>query len=1149
MILDVEKHSTREDMTIKRDGDALLCRDPSLFYEKGQGWRPIFWIVDDEHRVESILKQLRVTLPSVYQIVSVPSFDCRPYDRMSPSFPIMIQRVQGLLKLCEAKEHPLCIVLSLSSFMQRIPALETLHATMLTLQKGQNIGRDNVLKHFQHLGFQKNDVVRAAGDYALRGSIVDCFSPTLPFPVRLDFFGDTLESIKTFDVLTQQSKESLEALTLIPVSEILLNEATIAHFRVSFRSHASSIDGPLYQALSQGRSFSGMEHFLPLFYPTMTLIEDTVTRPFIGGEAAVFEKAKDFLERLHDAYHEREKPSPGDRPYYPLPPHFLYRTEEECFPLQQAQPYSFIAPLVGIAHAKVMGLAPLIGALHETSQKRAIIIGCKTEGVRERIHHLLKEHNLICNMLDTLHNDLLPAPGIYTLLYPLEEGFEHSIGLFVPDHFLIGKGASHSLQKKAIERFFKEINTYSTGDFLVHRHHGIGQYLGLETVNVDALLHDCLVLSYADEAKLFLPVENMDLLTSFARSDALVEVDRLGSMAWKNRKEKAKKKLLEVAHYLLEVAAKRHMKKGHPFAIASSDHRLLYTQFSKGFPYVETEDQSNAILDVEKDLSSGRPMDRLICGDVGFGKTEVALRAAFLVASKGAQVIVIVPTTLLARQHFVHFQKRFRDFNLRVEMLCRLVKPKKAEDIRHDVKEGRIHIVIATHAAFSEKLQFHDLGLVIVDEEHHFGVKQKERLKLLRADVHVLTLTATPIPRTLQMSLTGLREMSLMTTPPNDRLPIRTFVLEQDFSLLREVILREHQRGGQVFVVTPRLEDLPKLLETLQKNLPHLRIGTAHGQMNATDLENIVQKFYDHAFDILLCTNIIESGIDIPNANTMIVHKAHLFGLAQLYQMRGRIGRGKRQSYAYLTVPKDQHMGDNALKRLHILQSLDTLGAGFNLASHDLDLRGAGNIVGEEQSGHVREVGVELYQQMLQETLNTLKAERASSSKDDPSSIVSDNPQTVVFEFSPTLNLGVSVLLPEDYIRDLGLRLSLYKRASDLHTKDAIHAFAVELVDRFGPLPKEAQQFLKILELKDLCYRASIEKIDAGAKGIVIQFHNNTPPYPEKLLAYLEKNARILRLRPDGKLVLSGNLESVEKRLSLTEKLCTSLAQMGAKKD
>lgn len=1153
----LETHSAIEDMdviddkTITKDGRALLCLDHDILSDGKKQWRPVLWIVEDEKHVESTLKQLRATLPRVYQVITLPSFDCRPYDRLSPSPQVMSQRVKSLLTIYEAyldpsEASPLCVVLSLASFMQRVPPLEGIYATMLRLKKGENLGRENLFKHFQMLGFQKNDVVRMVGDYAFRGSIVDCFSPTCPSPVRLDFFGDTVESIKTFDVFTQQSKDFVEDLHFIPVSELLLNEKTIAQFRVAFRSHAASVDVPLYQALSQGRSFSGMEHFLPLFYPMMTLIDAYLDHPIVTGDGAIFDKAKTFLEAIKDTYHERKQTSPGDRPYYPLPPHLLYRTEEDFAHLKHIQSDPFVAALNGIDHAKVMGLSSLIATLKEKSHEKAIIIGCKSEGARERIHHLLKENGLDYHALDSVSHHM--SFGLYTLLYPLEEGFEHAIGVFVPDHFFIGKGTPHHFQKRTMERFFKEINTYNTGDFLVHRHHGIGKYLGLETVSVDALLHDCLVLGYAEEAKLFLPVENMDLLTSFARSDALVEVDRLGSTAWKNRKEKAKKKLLEVAHYLLEVAAKRHMKKGHAFLMDEPSDRLLYAQFSKGFPYVETDDQARAILDVENDLASGKPMDRLICGDVGFGKTEVALRAAFLVASKGAQVIVIVPTTLLARQHYAHFQKRCKDFNLRVEMLCRLVKPKKTEDIRREVREGGVNILIATHAAFSDKLHFHNLGLVIVDEEHHFGVKQKERLKLLRADVHVLTLTATPIPRTLQMSLTGLREMSLITTPPHDRLPIRTFVLEQDFSLLREVILREHQRGGQIFVVTPRLEDLPKLLDTLKKAVPHLRIDVAHGQMNATELENVVQKFYDHDFDILLCTNIIESGIDIPNANTMIVHKAHLFGLAQLYQMRGRIGRGKRQSYAYLTVPKDQHLGENALKRLQILQSLDTLGAGFNLASHDLDLRGAGNIVGEEQSGHVRDVGVELYQHMLQEALATLKAERQTTAKNTEDMPISKDDQIVDFEFSPTLNLGVSVLLPEAYIRDLGLRLSLYKRASNLHEKEAIHAFAIELVDRFGPLPKEAQQFLKILELKDLCYRASIEKIDAGAKGIVIQFYQNTPPNFEKLMAYLQKNANILRLRPDGKLVLSGNLESTEKRLSLTEKLCTTLAQMMEKK-
>ncbi len=602
----------------------------------------------------------------------------------------------------------------------------------------------------------------------------------------------------------------------------------------------------------------------------------------------------------------------------------------------------------------------------------------------------------------------------------------------------------------------------------MHRNHGVGKYLGLETVTVERIKHDCLLLEYTDGNKLFLPVENMDVLTYFAKNDAVVDLDRLGTAAWQQKKAKTKAKLLEVAAYLLEVAAKRQLKEGIVLGTESVD----YDAFCKGFPYVETDDQAQAIADVENDLISGKPMDRLVCGDVGFGKTEIALRAAFIAAAGGHQVALVVPTTLLARQHFATFQNRFKHTPFRVEMLCRLVKPKKAQEIYNDAVSGKINILISTHAAFSHKLSFADLGLLIIDEEHHFGVKQKEKLKTLRADIHVLTLTATPIPRTLQMSLTGIREMSLITTPPLDRLPVRTFVLEQDFTILRDVMLREHQRGGQTFFVSPRTLDLQELYHKITQTAPELRVAMAHGQMPAAELEDKIQDFDDHKYDVLLSTNIIESGIDIPNANTLIVHKAHLFGLAQLYQIRGRIGRGKKQGYAYLTVPYDQLLTEAATKRLKVLQSLDHLGAGFNLASHDMEIRGSGNLIGEQQSGHIREVGVELYQHMLQEAILSLRTkEFADEAIRDP-----------LEDFTPILNLGLPVLIPETYIADLSLRLGLYKRLSSLKKTDQIEAFAAELIDRFGPFPEEVSNLIKIIDLKQLCYRIGGEQNGSGGE-------------------------------------------------------------------
>ncbi|MBX9977489.1 MAG: transcription-repair coupling factor, partial [Alphaproteobacteria bacterium] len=1070
---------------------------------------------------------------------TLPAFDCIPYDRVSPSQNVLSARVEALLALHRLKSarKKVCLVLCVESFLQRVPPTSILAHHDLTLAMGDRISRDSLLGFFRDMGFRRSETVYEVGDYAVRGSIVDCFPPSLSSPVRLDFFGDDIESIRLFDALSQQSTQEVVDVALTPVSELLLNDTTIEAFRTEFRRNGGSMDAPLYQAISNGRSYGGMEHFTPLFYPHMATIIDCVEAPTFVWGFGVKEKLCDTFGRIHLYYKERCQSSIGERPYSPLRPEKLYLSEnesEEMFEtgvhLQAVVKESlipFVRPLLRFDNAKIMGLHALVEKVKEASVQKVVVIACKTDGALARAKALFQEFDLSLRTL--VHfSEIGSSFGLVGLIYPALEAVETDNFILLPDTFFFGgRKKTKKSKQESIDHFLSELNAYAPGDFLVHTNHGVAKYLGLETVSVDRIKHDCLVLEYAESNKLFLPVENMEVLTTFAKEGAIVNVDTLGTAAWQHKKAKTKVKLLEVAAYLLKIAAERQLKTG----VICDTKPDAYEIFCKGFPYIETDDQAQAIADVEEDLISGKPMDRLVCGDVGFGKTEVALRAAFIAVSSGQQVVIVVPTTLLARQHFAHFQARFKDTPYNVEMICRLVKARKASEIRQGLQEGNVHIVIATHAVFSDKLQFANLGLLIIDEEHHFGVKQKERLKTFRADIHVLTLTATPIPRTLQMSLTGIRDMSLITTPPVDRLPVRTFMLEQDFTLLRDVMMREFNRGGQIFFVSPRLEDLPRLKEKITSIAPELRIAVAHGQMSPSDLEDVIQDFYDHRFDVLLSTNIIESGIDIANANTLIVHKAHLFGLAQLYQIRGRIGRSKKQGYAYLTVPVDTDLTEAAEKRLKVLQSLDHLGAGFSLASHDMDIRGSGNLVGEQQSGHIREVGVELYQHMLQEAILSLRTEDVKH-------------ELTTGDFTPTLNLGIPVLIPETYVGDLSLRLGLYKRLSSLKDKESVEAFAAELIDRFGPLPSEVTNLINIIELKQLCYAAGIEKIDAGAKGLVIQFYKNTFARPEKLMAYMQKNPKFLKIRPDQKLVLTTDFENLSRRLTITTKLCQALVML-----
>ncbi len=633
-------------------------------------------------------------------------------------------------------------------------------------------------------------------------------------------------------------------------------------------------------------------------------------------------------------------------------------------------------------------------------------------------------------------------------------------------------------------------------------------------------------MHYAGGDKLYLPVENIEMLTRYGSDESGVQLDRLGGVAWQTRKARLKQRIRDMAEKLIKVAALRELRQ----APVLNPPDGVYDEFSARFPYEETEDQEASIGAVLGDLASGRPMDRLICGDVGFGKTEVALRASLIAVLAGKQVAVVVPTTLLARQHFHTFTERFRGFPVKVAQASRLITPKERAEVKAGIKSGDIDIVIGTHALLAKGVEFADLGLLIVDEEQHFGVQHKERLKQLREDVHVLTLTATPIPRTLQLALSGVREMSLISTPPVDRLAVRTYVMPFDPVILREALLRERFRGGQTFFVVPRIADLDDAEAFLKEHAPELKVARAHGQMGSRELDQVMNAFYDRQYDVLLSTSIVESGLDIPSANTLIVYRADMFGLAQLYQLRGRVGRSKIRAYAYFNIPADARLTPTAEKRLKVLQSLDTLGAGFVLASHDLDIRGAGNLLGEEQSGHIREVGFELYQSMLEEAVAALRGGEG---------VIED-------QWSPRINLGTSVLIPEEYVPDLQVRLTLYRRLSGVESHEAIESFAAELIDRFGPLPQEVRHLLDIVEIKGLCRQAGIEQIDAGPKGAVIAFRNKTFANPEGLIDFIRKEGKQVKLQPDHRLIYYANWETPEERLAGARDLLQRLVKIAA---
>jgi transcription-repair coupling factor (superfamily II helicase) len=763
------------------------------------------------------------------------------------------------------------------------------------------------------------------------------------------------------------------------------------------------------------------------------------------------------------------------------------------------------------------------------------IIASYSRGARERLKGLLSDHGAPkLAEADGWQAALGTATSktVAMVVLPIDHGFSTpDVALLSEQDILGDRLVRRRKSKKSADAFLAEMAALTPGDLIVHVEHGIGRYEGLASIPVGQSPHDCVTLVYAGGDKLYVPVENIDVLSRYGSGgEGAVGLDRLGGEAWQRRKAKLKERITAIAHELIATAAQRALRPGVTMELDPS----AYASFVDRFPYSETEDQDRVITEVLDDLASGTPMDRLVCGDVGFGKTEVAMRAAFAAAMSGYQVAVIAPTTLLARQHFSNFVERFADTPLQLGRLSRLVPATEAAKTRDGLADGSIDIVIGTHAVLSKTVNFKRLGLVIVDEEQRFGVNHKEQLKALKTDVHMLTLTATPIPRTLQMAMSGLRELSVIQTPPVDRLAVRTYVMPWDEVVMREALLREHYRGGQSFFVVPRISDLPEIEDFIREQVPEVKFVTAHGQMSAGEIEERMTAFYDKRYDVLLSTTIIESGLDIPSANTLIIHRADRFGLAQLYQLRGRVGRSKLRAYAYLTQPVDRVLNETAEKRLKVLSDLDSLGAGFQLASHDLDIRGAGNLVGDEQSGHIKEVGFELYQSMLEDAILEVRAESQGLAKPREG-------------FSPQITIDAPILIPEDYVPDLSVRMALYRRLNDLDGALEIEGLAAEIADRFGAIPEPTQNLLKLIEIKQNALVAQVSKIECGARGALVSFHEDRPPNVAGLLAYVERLGATAKLRPDSKLVITRNWPDPASKLNGCLQLSKGLAGLARK--
>ena len=1111
----------------------------------------------DDGRMACFAAALAFFHPDI-EALTFPAWDCLPYDRVSPNSEILSRRIDTLTRLASAgPETPLVVLTTVNALVQRVPPRRLFDGRVLTLRPSGRIGLDRLQSFFRNNGYIRTDTVREPGEFAVRGGIIDLYPAGAPQPLRLDFFGDTIESIRSFDPLTQRSTGAATEANLRPVSEVLLDDAAIRRFRERYREEfgATGTDDPLYESVSAGRRYVGMEHWLPLYYERLETLFDYLPGAGISLDHQAGEVRGHRLDAIADFYGARRNVTTAARAgspvYRPLRPDRLYLDEAEWRKALQGRPVVQVSPFAtpetdrnqfdagarpvrNFAAERADPKVALFEAVRdyleaERKSGHKTAIAAFSEGSAERLLGVLRERGVadLRRIADGGALAALPGSSVGFAVLPLEQGFTTDALVLLGEQDILGDRLARTPRRRRnLDQFIAEATNLSPGDLVVHADHGIGRYEALETIDVAGAPHDCLRVLYAGDDRLFVPVENIEVLSRFGSEEAGAQLDRLGGVAWQSRKARVKQRIRDIAGELIQVAAERQLRPGELLTPPEG----VYEEFAARFPYPETEDQLNAIDDTLTDLASGKPMDRLICGDVGFGKTEVALRAAFIAAMAGGQVAVIVPTTLLARQHFRSFTERFAGLPLRIAQLSRLVPAKEARAVKDELADGRVDIVIGTHALLAKDVRFAHLGLLIVDEEQHFGVSQKEKLKQLKADVHVLTLTATPIPRTLQLALSGVREMSLIASPPIDRLAVRTFVMPYDPVTIREAIMRERDRGGQIFYVAPRIADLDEVAQRLREIAPEIKFAMAHGRMAPSELEAVMTAFDERSYDLLLSTNIIESGLDIPSANTLIVHRADMFGLAQLYQLRGRIGRAKVRAYAYLTLPERKQLSVTAQRRLEVMQTLDNLGAGFQLASHDLDIRGAGNLLGDEQSGHIREVGIELYQHMLEEAVAAARTEG------------SDAP--AVEEWSPQITIGTPVLIPEAYVADLGVRLGLYRRIAALADRREIDAFAAELIDRFGALPSEVENLLQIIAIKRWCREAGVERVEAGPKGAVITLRDNRFANPIGLVELIQRNAGSLKIRPDQKIVYLRNWDDEKQRLAGVARLLQALVKL-----
>ena len=1118
--------------------------------QDGNANAPIVYVCATAMQVQQVSQELNFYCDSSVQILSFPDWECLPYDRVSPHADIVSQRLLALHRLPRMQNSVL--IIPINALIQRLTPPNYVNAHTFELSIGDDIDTEAFRQRLVDAGYYSVDQVMSPGEFAIRGGIVDVFPTGVKSPFRIDLFDTSIETIRLFDPDTQRSTKKLNDIKILPAREFSLDKASIAHFREAFRA---TVDGNakeslIYREVSKGFAPTGTEFYLPLFFAETSTLFDFVNPDSVFIlEEGVMENADvlhaEIIERFENAQLNPEWP--------PLEPKTLYLPSDEIYlglknhrrvqllnlDLNSAKhviDYNFPAPhYFNLNPRSETPYQEFINYCQES--KNRILIVAESAGRRESLLGIFHDNKMSCARADNWQRFSSNDDKLSLTVADIDRGIylkEHNLEI-ISESKLYGerraKKRKRSERNRDPDSIIKSLAELNIGDPIVHEDHGVGRYLGLESLDINGNNNEFATIEYHGGDKIYIPVLSLDLVSRYVGgSPETAPLHKMGSDQWLKARKKAKEKAYDVAAELLEVQALRMARTGHAFP--AIDHS--YDAFSAGFAFEETPDQHDVINAVIDDMTQAKPMDRLVCGDVGFGKTEIALRAAYMAIAGNKQVVMLVPTTLLAQQHYNNFSDRFADWPVKVELLSRFRTAKETNTALAGLADGTVDIAVGTHKLIQKGIEFNDLGLMIIDEEHRFGVRQKEQLKKLRSQVDILTLTATPIPRTLNFALSGLRDISVIGTPPKARLSVNTFVREWDDGLIKEAMIREIRRGGQIYFLHNEVQTIEKMMVRLQDLVPEARIQIGHGQMNERELETVMRDFYHQRFNVLLCTTIIESGIDVPTANTILINRADRFGLAQLHQLRGRVGRSNHQAYAYMIAPGLNTMTEDARKRLTAIESLNTLGAGFALASQDLEIRGAGELLGESQSGSIDQIGYSMYSNFLEQAIADIKRKKQIKRGETPTT---PNVQEKI-----DIDLAIPARFPDVYIPDVHMRLTMYKRIANATTKDALHELQIETIDRFGLLPEATQNLFSIAEIKIAAAYLDITSLDVGPKGGIVKFQPNPQINIDRLMRMIANSAGEYRFTGTESIQINRIMPNAEERIGMINELFMVIA-------